>query len=499
MVSVESVLYVGGVTEDGRPRKCKLYLGSDTVQDLTGMGYIGSVSQPAYIFYLGDTIAPYVADVVPENGGSGIAVSEVTFTFNEPIFFSETASLMLATLSSLDSANNDPLLTFSFRPPLVQVSDRNLVVTLNRGPLQDGVLYSLALPGGSVVDAAGNTFEGLPMRTYAFRVGLGARTGASASTEGASLIGVNGLSAAGGSVLLLGVCTGAYLTMKKRRKLSAVRPAPSLIAQEPSVRRPSESSNRDLRQAGWSYYSEGAAAQPAAAHQARRAPPQPQPPASPNSTWGSGTWESAFRGASKDSAASAPPFQHSKTEGSLAQRGQGRASASFAPRPGPFSTSPDGGGSKDRAGNVGDGGSASMGRRASAPPGDRRSVGEATSSSAAGRSPAAGSGNAGRRASSSDGFSAYTSTNKELPPASPQRGSKVFMAKPESNESSGVNKKRLELERRLRELMGRPLAERKKFLRELMLEYHPDKNKDSSATEIFQFINSSRGWFLVES
>lgn len=65
-------------------------------------------------------------------------------------------------------------------------------------------------------------------------------------------------------------------------------------------------------------------------------------------------------------------------------------------------------------------------------------------------------------------------------------------------EEGEVNQKKLELERRLRDLMSKPLSERKKVLRELMLEYHPDKNSDPNATEIFQFINASRGWFLSE-
>jgi len=62
-----------------------------------------------------------------------------------------------------------------------------------------------------------------------------------------------------------------------------------------------------------------------------------------------------------------------------------------------------------------------------------------------------------------------------------------------------VKKKRLELERRLRELMGKPLAERKKFLRELMFEYHPDKNKDSVeppvAMAVPELCMRSRGQF----
>lgn len=59
--------------------------------------------------------------------------------------------------------------------------------------------------------------------------------------------------------------------------------------------------------------------------------------------------------------------------------------------------------------------------------------------------------------------------------------------------------KKLAVERKLRDLMDKPMAERKKALREMMLEYHPDKSSDEHAKEVFQFINASRSWFLAET
>jgi curved DNA-binding protein CbpA len=50
----------------------------------------------------------------------------------------------------------------------------------------------------------------------------------------------------------------------------------------------------------------------------------------------------------------------------------------------------------------------------------------------------------------------------------------------------------------MRDLMESSIAERKKVLRELVLEWHPDKNNDPNAKDIFQFINAQRGWFLCE-
>jgi len=62
-----------------------------------------------------------------------------------------------------------------------------------------------------------------------------------------------------------------------------------------------------------------------------------------------------------------------------------------------------------------------------------------------------------------------------------------------------LKQQKREVLKRMRSLMDSPIAERKKVLRELMLEYHPDKNSDQYAKEIFQFINANKGWFLSET
>lgn len=56
------------------------------------------------------------------------------------------------------------------------------------------------------------------------------------------------------------------------------------------------------------------------------------------------------------------------------------------------------------------------------------------------------------------------------------------------------------IEKKMREVMNEPVAVRKKVLKDLMLEHHPDKNAGSdSAKEVFQFINAARGWFLHDA
>lgn len=68
-----------------------------------------------------------------------------------------------------------------------------------------------------------------------------------------------------------------------------------------------------------------------------------------------------------------------------------------------------------------------------------------------------------------------------------------------SADSAEVKEKKMVVERKLRDLMDKPLAERKKVLRQMILEYHPDKSSDEHAKEVFQFINASRAWFLAEA
>lgn len=52
---------------------------------------------------------------------------------------------------------------------------------------------------------------------------------------------------------------------------------------------------------------------------------------------------------------------------------------------------------------------------------------------------------------------------------------------------------------KLRDMMDRPILERKKTFKDLLVENHPDKNSDEHAKEVFQAVNNARTWFLHEA
>lgn len=55
-----------------------------------------------------------------------------------------------------------------------------------------------------------------------------------------------------------------------------------------------------------------------------------------------------------------------------------------------------------------------------------------------------------------------------------------------------------QVQQKMRDMMDLPLLARKRTLKDLLVEHHPDKNSDSHATEVFQAVNNARSWFLHE-
>lgn len=102
--------------------------------------------------------------------------------------------------------------------------------------------------------------------------------------------------------------------------------------------------------------------------------------------------------------------------------------------------------------------------------------------------------NAGQKRRSTpapDGAAAGGKTTGNSPPPAPAPAAQTV----DSSASPEVKA----IERRLHGMMDKPLAERKKVMKELMLEFHPDKNSAEHAKEVFQYVNNSKSWFLHEA
>lgn len=111
-----------------------------------------------------------------------------------------------------------------------------------------------------------------------------------------------------------------------------------------------------------------------------------------------------------------------------------------------------------------------------------------------------------------DGRSQSKRDSRSKPPPSPSAGGsggasgssagaassppKAFAATTDEDPEFSAKKK--VAQKKLREMMDQPIDVRKKAFKELLFEYHPDKNADRHATQVFQFINGSKTWFLHE-
>lgn len=99
-----------------------------------------------------------------------------------------------------------------------------------------------------------------------------------------------------------------------------------------------------------------------------------------------------------------------------------------------------------------------------------------------------------------DGFNAGRSRRSTPSPAAEgsSAGGKAPAASPPPPETNLPPEVKA-VERRLHETMDEPIAARRKLFKELLVEYHPDKNSSAHAKEVFQYVNNARSWFLVET
>lgn len=113
---------------------------------------------------------------------------------------------------------------------------------------------------------------------------------------------------------------------------------------------------------------------------------------------------------------------------------------------------------------------------------------------------------AAERAAAAAARAASEPKKKQPPPPQPRRQrTQAASAAPAAPEDAGsivpevdlsLSEQAVSVQNQMREQMTEPLDVRKQFFRELLLEYHPDKNSNPYAKEVFQVVNDSKTWFL---
>lgn len=517
-VSVESLV---GSELGNEARTCQLSISEGLVTDYLRVPFLGLTGGDAYTFSLGDTIAPHVVEADPPNGGSGVVPKLVTLTFNEFIRKNPSVNAM-AVFASLESESTAK--DFDLWGPKVEVFENMLRVDIADEVLQQGVLYSLSLPRGTVLDQAGNVFEGLPLATYAFRASSFV-SGGGQDVEPPDLGNVSVYIAGGGAgVVALGmiiyVCVywrTLAMTYGGKGKKSAVQPVPVQVQHSRSSigMRPTRSSTSTSTKT--STKSEEKRSNVYASKAEHEQPTDPLDESSDSMYWPGGR-ASRSPGVSGVRAQVLPNMKGSwdqqrtraqqrwqkgntfATAAEAARRfgaaGQEHESKRNAGSPvpnawdGPF-TSSDAEGQRD-----GDNGGDPVGPTKSASRSERG--GEPVGSTKTNRSEKSAGGGVGPTAGRTKSTRSSTGGGaSNRPKSAPPEREQAPVAQDEPD--SEIKRLKMQVERRLRGCMEKPVAERKKVLRELMLEYHPDKNNEEHAKDIFQFINASRGWFLKEN
>eukprot|EP00929_Paragymnodinium_shiwhaense_P095799 TRINITY_DN57093_c0_g1_i1.p1 TRINITY_DN57093_c0_g1~~TRINITY_DN57093_c0_g1_i1.p1 ORF type:complete len:883 (-),score=104.12 TRINITY_DN57093_c0_g1_i1:134-2782(-) len=488
VVSVESIVNRGDSIAG--ELQCDLLIKAGSVVDYAGMPYMG-LTYGQHIFRVTDQLSPKVVELQPRNGQNGVSPEEellVTLTFSESVVLNPDR-LTEATLTTLEKRGiplTPPITTATIplKTPRATIFRKDLRLDLT-GFVESETLYSLLLPAGCVQDSAANPFAGLTLRNYVFRTAISTvrSTPRQESRESSALNKLIMLFILIAFLLGLLVCAG--FAWRLLRLHYAHGQHLSKVGVGMSGGRPS--------------FGEPGSTQPAKGR-AQRGSEHESAFATLLKLKRAKTWATQQRQQHSVGMADDPEMARVKSTASAASvplrvtaqvssnsKGAGGAADPTSSRWAMPNTRTS---QASRASNAGDAPASTASPTASAGQsripvrtsfGPRRSAsqparaGARSQPSAGGQSPAA----AGR-------------SNSE--------GPKPAMQEPVADkEDPELKKKKQEVEKKLRANMDASAADRKKVLRELMLEYHPDKTDDPLAKDVFQFINASRGWFLKET
>eukprot|EP00928_Gymnodinium_smaydae_P030804 TRINITY_DN22796_c0_g1_i1.p1 TRINITY_DN22796_c0_g1~~TRINITY_DN22796_c0_g1_i1.p1 ORF type:complete len:956 (+),score=195.45 TRINITY_DN22796_c0_g1_i1:87-2954(+) len=534
LVSVASLTSGASRLLGGDVLDCALLISAGRVKDKSGVPFLG-LGAGVYSFRLGDSTAPSVAAYEPRNGEQDVkANTVVTFTFDEEVSLGPAAASLKATLSELGDAafvGSGSEVKVELTPPRVSVQSRQLRLNL-ADHVENGKHYTVSLPRGAVVDRAANVFEGLPLRVYAFRT-VPAATIVHQGPPDDGLVLTRGtlIAVLSAGALLVLLCIGTVWRVARIHrshvnhlktagvKLSTVRPTTAdRIAIEVERSKSVQSSSPDDLVTGRA----SSRTQLWTEAQQLGSPKRGGP--SPSSPHGSSGRSAAAAAAAAFAAAAAAAGDDPVSPGLRAAAGAtdrrseaqrrwdaARAHARRNTAPAPTGFAATVAAAKQQAAQAKAAQAAAAAYAAAAAHGSDDDTKAPQGHPPLGRSRSASLNPSGRSRSHQQPRSSPTQPDAEAPP---RRGSGGLAGPPRAGgsgdghstpisldsvtdpETEELERQKAEVERRMRSQMDAPVEDRKRILRELMLQYHPDKNSAANAKEVFQFVNASRSWFL---
>lgn len=424
-------------------RVCGITIPADVLCDRVTTAPFGGINKGAYSFTLSDISTPTVVTFLPADGAADVNPEDpniVSFTFNEPVELGPPT--LFLTLSTLDTDTSGAASSevsskaYPLEIPHVRAKNSFTLQFDMKGKTSPGWLYSIALPRGAVADLSGNHFEGLTGGTYTFRTAA-----AQYSRGGASMDGTyGGLDSTTFIVVLvvsLAVGGCCFAALVWKFQNACYVPRQYRVKEIRSGDRVTVPKQ----------------VQPFKTAQVEPVEHTAPPP---------GSVSSSFHGG--------PVRPSSSGEKGLSWARAG----SPAPKPERIYADPK----PDRSSS-----DRSYNRSRSvplAPDGRNQAADSRSAPQAAAAKPAA----------------------RPAPKAPPKPAPKP---QPTSETATSpvvesISPQARVVEKKMRDMMNEPLAARKKILKDLMLEHHPDKNDGSdSAKEVFQFINGARAWFLHDA
>jgi len=454
-----------------RDRECGIVVPGGQLCDFDDWIGFHGVTRGSYSFLLPDNEAPRLVSFDPKPGDSEISADKpIKLIFNEPVvlgsrYLASGTAERTGTLNRFSEDDSGYYVShttmFPIASPELTVDGSDVYLNL-QSSFTYGAMHTISLPPGALLDTKGNAFQGLATDVYTFRVSV-APVVRQGTAEGGANVVLIVVIVMGIALCVLGAAIGArYMLLAKLSKKWAYMDEEMGLAKKPAVilRQKTVASKTttepdcDSGESGSTWGFKPTQGSSARVHPSADYPAYIHREASKESSGAPQQEQPSYRGQGPGSFASGwngKPSQDAPVKNtsapSISKPPRGRTGGAPQPRP-----------------------SAGPSQGWGAPP------------------------------SSAPPASAHNSNNANASPR-PQQEQKRSSSKPRESQASAQPNSKVPLaaqaiERQLQDNMNEPIAVRKKLLKGLQLEYHPDKNSDPTATEVFQYINNAKGWFL---